>query len=596
MPEILIIGSASLDTLHIKGQPVSSPGGAGMYTAMAAKRSGANVAMFGPRPDPMPDILRPVDERCDRWFGPSVTQEELPRFEIKHEGDKAVYLDFFIRAELRLDPGDLPADLLKFDGLHIIPLGDPEHQHKFVRECRKRGARYISTGTFIKDVKENPDVVRTTMDASDVFFMNEEEAVCFFGSLDTAKTSPGKLLFITLGRKGALVIQGDYQTHVPAYPAEILDPTGAGDTFCGAALANLLRGIHPVMAARMATILAAQEIENIGPAALLWDAPPPSMQLDDRVEINPLQVEEIARIIKYLPEAGPFDFTSDDLPPAGHPLALEYFFISTLQQFSFWEDRDRKYDYPLIASIDGALLKGSSYLYRSYLRPLDSDPDFYSPSRQAELTEEELLAVYRADDGTDPIPAFDLHLQQARQYGQDMLSMGITARDAVARANQSDTPLKTFLMLLDHIGGYKEDPTRKKSMLLALCLNQRPEAFLRFGKDEVPTPVVDYHAMRTCLRTGMINVLDKSFETKLADRQLISREEEWSVRYATYKIQENVALISGKAIGAVDWFFFNYMRSHCPEMSEPVCRECAINPVCAHRKDLFQPVIRTTFY
>jgi len=47
---------------------------------------------------------------------------------------------------------------------------------------------------------------------------------------------------------------------------------------------------------------------------------------------------------------------------------------------------------------------------------------------------------------------------------------------------------------------------------------------------------------------------------------------------------------------AIDWFFFNYMRSHCPEMQEPVCEKCAADPVCAHRKQLFQPVFRTSFY
>jgi hypothetical protein len=31
-------------------------------------------------------------------------------------------------------------------------------------------------------------------------------------------------------------------------------------------------------------------------------------------------------------------------------------------------------------------------------------------------------------------------------------------------------------------------------------------------------------------------------------------------------------------------------------MTEPECWHCEVDPVCAHRKELFQPVIRTTFY
>jgi len=56
-----------------------------------------------------------------------------------------------------------------------------------------------------------------------------------------------------------------------------------------------------------------------------------------------------------------------------------------------------------------------------------------------------------------------------------------------------------------------------------------------------------------------------------------------------------VQRLSGRSMGAVDWFFFG-ARQRCPEMAEPDCEPCAVNPVCAHRKELFQPVMRTTFY
>ena len=73
MSHLLVIGGASSDIYHIHGKPVSSAGGAGMYTAMAAHRSGASVSMFAPNPDPMPDILHPVDDRLHAWLhGPHI--------------------------------------------------------------------------------------------------------------------------------------------------------------------------------------------------------------------------------------------------------------------------------------------------------------------------------------------------------------------------------------------------------------------------------------------------------------------------------------------------------------------------------------------
>ncbi len=594
MAHLLVIGGASSDVLHFAGQTAASAGGAGMYTAMAAHRSGMQVSLFGPRPNPIPKMLRPIAERLTAWLGPAIPPEELPHFEIAYHDGKTTYLRAFVDAESDLMPGALPPDLSTYDCVHITPLGDVHRQFAFLQACHQRGAKRISVGTgpFLVD---EPGVVRSIMEQADIFFMNEKEATALFGSVEEAKTWPGKVLFVTLGERGAVVIQGDFVTEVPGVPANELDPTGAGDTFCGATLAHLSMGEHPVMAARLAMPLAAQKIEHVGPTALLWPEPPPAAPVDARVVVDESRVKRVSQLIATLPEVTPFSFTGSDFPPVGHPAALDQFFASTLQQFSFWTHACGKYHLPLIAPINGRQRKGSSYLYQAYMRPLTHDPEFYTPVRQADLTQPEMLALFRADDGSDPMPAVELHLAQAQQYGRDMLALGLTPRDVVEQAQASATPLQTFLELLDHIGGYKEDPLRKKSALLALTLNQRPEVFLAFGANEQASPVIDYHAMRSCLRVGLIDVVDKTLREELAGRKLLLPAAEWAVRHAAYMAIEQVAAASGKSMGAVDWFFFN-ARKRCPEMTEPVCQLCQLDPVCAHRKELFQPVLRTTFY
>ncbi|MCD6355963.1 MAG: hypothetical protein J7L66_01650 [Anaerolineaceae bacterium] len=596
MTHLLVVGGPSIDILHISGETVTSPGGAGMYVAMAAKRSGMDVSMFGPHADPLPDLLRPIANRLEAWIGPKVLPSELPHFEISHVGDKAEYLKFFLGSELGMSPDGLPEDLSVYDGVHLTALGDSELQKTFLQAIHERGANFISIGTFIRNIIEKPDVAKYLIEKADVSFMNEEEAVALFGSLENAGVRTNGLLFITLAEKGALVVQGDYRTYLPAVSIKMRDPTGAGETFCGAAIANLLQGAHPIMAGRRAIAVAGEKIEGIGPSALLRDDAPPDVPLDERIQINAGQVEKIAQVVKRLPEADPFNFVGDYLPPVGHPAALDYFFSVTLQQFSFWEVAGGKYSRPMIAEIDGKKLKGSRYLYYAWMRLLDTDPGFYTPERQANLTKKELLEILRADDNSDPMPALDLHLRLANQYGRDMQALGMNTREFIRRAQESTTPLKTFLIMLDHISGYKEDPIRKKANLLALSLSQRPEAFLTYGRSETAEPVVDYHCMRSCLRTGLIDVLNAGLKAKIKNRELLSADSEWAIRYAAYKIQKQIERLSGKPIGAVDWFFFNYTRSHCPEMTEPVCRDCAVDPVCAHRKELFQPVIRTTYY
>ncbi len=54
---------------------------------------------------------------------------------------------------------------------------------------------------------------------------------------------PAGTLVVTLGAKGALVHKGGRERRLPAVPvAEVLDPTAAGDAFCGALAAGLAPG------------------------------------------------------------------------------------------------------------------------------------------------------------------------------------------------------------------------------------------------------------------------------------------------------------------------------------------------------------------
>jgi sugar/nucleoside kinase (ribokinase family) len=595
MAHILIIGGASSDKLHFDGQTIASAGGAGMYTAMAAKRSGVQVSIFGPHPDPIPERLIPVGERLTDWSGPAFHPEELPQFEISYEGGKTEYLKVSMGAEAKISSEMLPTDLSIYDLVHVTPLGDAERQLSIIQACRERGSKRISAGTGLFNVEEQPQAVRAIFEESDYGFMNLHEANAVFGSLEAAKTTPGKLLFITLGEKGALVIQGDFSTELTAIPSRLLDPTGAGDTFCGATNAQLIFGKHPVIAAQEAMSLASQMIEHPGPTALFWSDPPPDVPIDQRAVVNESQVEKVSQLVAGLPEVTPFDFTGPELPPVGHPSALEWFFAGTLQQFGFWTIENDEYHLPLIELIDGKKQKGSDYLWQAYMRPLEVDPELYTPERQADLTRAEMLDLFRADDGSDPMPALDLHLAQARQYGRDMLALKLIPRQIIEQVQSSPKPLKTFLELLDHVGGYKEDPLRKKSGLLAFILNQRPEGFLSFCEDEEVTPVIDYHAMRGCLRMGLVKVVDGALIEKLTSREVLLPSEEQAVRYAAYEAISQVARRYGRSMGAVDWFFFN-SRKRCPEMTEPDCQQCPVDPICAHEKELFQPVLRTTFY
>ncbi len=65
------------------------------------------------------------------------------------------------------------------------------------------------------------------------------------------------LLCVTLGARGAMLLDGDRAEHVPGYAVDVLDSTGAGDVFRGAFIYALLRGDAPTDIVRFANAAAA---------------------------------------------------------------------------------------------------------------------------------------------------------------------------------------------------------------------------------------------------------------------------------------------------------------------------------------------------
>lgn len=269
---VVVIGTVSLDVLHVGGDTVHTVGGAGLYTALAARKAGASVTLVAPRPEPLPARLQPIAERV-RWRGPVISPEDLPRLEIAHHGDgRATLLNASWGAESQLTPHHLPTDLHQAAYVHIAALSTAQRQCDFVQAIRaipdESTRLRVSVGTYARLVYSDIAGVRQLVARADVMFMNENEATGLFGSVDQARPHPHAQLFVTLGAQGVLVMTADEVTHLSAPVVTEVDPTGAGDTFCGATLAGLARQAAPVRAAEQAIQLASQTVAALGPAAL----------------------------------------------------------------------------------------------------------------------------------------------------------------------------------------------------------------------------------------------------------------------------------------------------------------------------------------
>lgn len=76
-----------------------------------------------------------------------------------------------------------------------------------------------------------------------------------------------KVVVLKMGEAGAYFATPDYRVRIPRHAVEVVDATGAGDTFCGSFLARVLAGDAPEQAARYAGVAAALKCIGYGAVA-----------------------------------------------------------------------------------------------------------------------------------------------------------------------------------------------------------------------------------------------------------------------------------------------------------------------------------------
>ena len=112
----------------------------------------------------------------------------------------------------------------------------------------------------------------------DIFFVNDGEARELSGednlikSVKALKKMGPKIIVLKKGEHGVLCYDGKTMFGLPAYPVEeVVDPTGAGDTFAGGVMGYLVKVKKVNMkvlrdAAVYATVLSSFNVEGFGPS------------------------------------------------------------------------------------------------------------------------------------------------------------------------------------------------------------------------------------------------------------------------------------------------------------------------------------------
>ncbi len=225
---------------------------------------------------------RPDGSR-ERRFPPEVfaqiPEPERARFtDYTVHGAEHRYRTWFACSPL---PDDIPAEWIRAAaGCHAAAL--PVQRHialmRHLRAPRPNIALHVDSPWYDERAL-NDDHATPLFRVIDTLLPSEADlAIADRGSdpLEAARrlvACGARRVVVKRGAEGSAIVTADAPVVlVPATPAHVVDPTGAGDAYCGGFLAGLVATGDPIRAAACGTVSASFAVETIGPLALI-DSP-----------------------------------------------------------------------------------------------------------------------------------------------------------------------------------------------------------------------------------------------------------------------------------------------------------------------------------
>ena len=184
---------------------------------------------------------------------------------------------------LAIRPSDLPSEIVFSTGVHLAPADYLTHA-TIPHTLLESGIPIITIDPSIRYMDpsfrwELPSLVH----GIDGFLPSDYEARAFFSNqrMDVWEMAEAfgdmgcRFVIIKHGAGGQSLWDQDSKTrwHIPAYPAQVRDVTGAGDSYCGGFIVGLCQYEDPVEAALRGSISASLTIEGTGALYALEAAP-----------------------------------------------------------------------------------------------------------------------------------------------------------------------------------------------------------------------------------------------------------------------------------------------------------------------------------
>jgi len=293
-PRIAVVGSANIDLTTFTDQ-FPKPGetifgqkfdlgfgGKGANQAVAARLCGAEVFMVARVGS---DLFGPATIENFRRQGIDPTHVKqveglssgvAPIF-VEPNGQNRILVVKGANDALKPADVDAAAEMLKSADCIVLQFEIPlQTVYYTIQFARAHGIRCI-----VNPAPAQPVDLSALKDL-DYFVPNESEAEAITGrpvkNVEDAKKCAEQLVaagirrvIITLGANGSLLASRDGSAHVPPFPVESVDSTGAGDAFIGSFAVFLAEGVPEREAVRRANLYAGLSTTGVGTQKSFYD-------------------------------------------------------------------------------------------------------------------------------------------------------------------------------------------------------------------------------------------------------------------------------------------------------------------------------------
>jgi len=282
--DLVVAGNITLDDTILPGARCieNAPGGDALYTAIGARLWGIRAGIFSRVGEDYPEWrLEEIRQAgidtsgIRRCTGPTVHYRIL--YEDSNDRQFTHITPPSRLAELSPESADLPPAYRNAAAYHVAAM-PTLLQAALLGDFIRHGAT-VSLDPYEEDVADYIDALLGMFHRGITFLPSELEVGLIMDALGNAHSRRDpfeaaawfceqgcQLVSIKLGEMGSLTrLAGDERLYrLPALPTREVDPTGAGDAFCGGFLAGMILYSSPLLAAACGTVSASLVIEDFG--------------------------------------------------------------------------------------------------------------------------------------------------------------------------------------------------------------------------------------------------------------------------------------------------------------------------------------------